>query len=219
MTVDNYQKEQLAAAGIVMFGVPMGGYSGLLEAMLEGANGNMQPVLDQLAELPYFKSQFAGNNLTVATKLAAAYGFTSVNQGLGQQVKDFFLNDLNNGTTIPQLVKMANDLLFNTVSPVYAEAKALLMSKIAIANFYTYELQGNSLDLIELQQVLLEVGVAVENAVSPIVQLPVVGDYFDIYATPSMVHDGHDNIIANEQAPSVTLLGVTTENLSYTSFG
>lgn len=219
MTVDNYQKEQLAAAGIVMFGVPMGGYSGMLEAMLNGANGNMQPVLDQLAELPYFKSQFAGNNLTVATKLAAAYGFTSVNDGLGQQVKDIFLNDLNHGSTIPQLVKMANDFLFNTVSPVYADAKALLMSKIAIANFYTYELQGNSMDLVELQQVLLEVGVAVENIVSPMVQLPVVGDYFNIYATPSMVSNGHDNIIVDEPTPPAMLLGVTTENLSYASFG
>ena len=33
------QKDQLAAAGIVMFGVPMGGYSGMLESMLDGAGG------------------------------------------------------------------------------------------------------------------------------------------------------------------------------------
>jgi hypothetical protein len=218
MSVDNYQREQLAAAGIVMFGVPMGGYSGMLESMLEGAHGDMQPVLNQLAELPYFKSLFAGDNLTVATKLAAAYGFTSVGGGLGQQVKDFFLNDLNNGTTIPQLVKMANDFLFDTVSPDFAEAKALLMNKIAIANFYTYELQGNSLDLTELQTALLTLGVGVENTVLPIT-LPIVGDYFDIYAKPMIESDGHYDIAASEQTPPAMLLGVTTESLSFSSFG
>lgn len=55
MNINNTQKDQLAAAGIAMFGVPMGGYSGMLESMLDGAGGNMQSVINQLADLPYFK--------------------------------------------------------------------------------------------------------------------------------------------------------------------
>lgn len=171
MNISNTQKDQLAAAGIVMFGVPMGGYSGMLESMLDGTGGNMQSVINQLADLPYFKSLFAGDNSTIATKLAASYGFSSTVGGLGQQVKDFFSTQLNNGVTVPQLFKIANDFLFSTNAPEYADTKALLMNKIAVANFYTYGLQGNSQDLNALKQAIATVGVSKDTVASAQIQL------------------------------------------------
>ncbi len=166
MSLSNTQKDQLAAAGIAMFGVPMGGYSGMLENMLNNSGGNMQSVINQLAELPYFKSLFPGDTTAVATKLAKAYGFDSVTGGLGQQVKDFFSSQLNNGATVPQLIKIANDFLFSTTAPEYADTKALFLNKVAVANFYTYGLLNNSQDLNALKQAIANVGVSQDSVAS-----------------------------------------------------
>ncbi len=171
VNITNTQKEQLAAAGIVMFGVPMGGYSGMLESMLDGAGGNMQSVINQLADLPYFKSLFAGDNGTIATKLAASYGFSSTVGGLGQQVKDFFSTQLNNGVTVPQLIKIANDFLFSTNAPEYADTKKLFLNKIAVANAYTYDFKNTSQDLNELKQAIASVGVSDDSTVSARIEL------------------------------------------------
>ena len=201
MAVSNTQKDQLAAAGIVMFGVPMGGYSGMLESMLTGANGSVQSVIDQLAALPYFKSQFAGDNNAIAGKLANAYGLTPTNGGLGQQVKDFFLNNLNNGSSVPLLIKMANDFLFETTSPVYADTKALLMNKIAVGNFYTYDLQENSQNLAELQQAISTVSISPDSVASAKVQLALLSGKFNTKATS--LTDGADTYTGTDNNDNV----------------
>lgn len=166
MSLSNTQKDQLAAAGIAMFGVPMGGYSGMLESMLENSAGNMQSVINQLAELPYFKSRFAGDTTAVATELAKAYGFDSVTGGLGQQVKDFFSTQLNNGASVPQLIKIANDFLFSTNAPEYADTKKLFLNKIAVANAYTYDFGFTSQDLNELKQAIASVNTSDDSVAS-----------------------------------------------------
>ena len=196
MSLSNTQKDQLAAAGIAMFGVPMGGYSGMLESMLENSAGNMQSVINQLAELPYFKSLFPGDNTAVATKLAKAYGFDSVTGGLGQQVKDFFSTQLNNGASVPQLIKIANDFLFSTTAPEYADTKALFLNKIAVANFYTYGLQIGSQDLNELQQAIASVNSSSDSVLSAKITLVETHTPPPISGTPPS--DGNDVIIGTD---------------------
>ena len=166
MSLTHTQKQQLSAAAIAMFGVPMGGYSAWLQNQLQAANGHLQTVLDQLATLDYFKSLYAGNPATVATKLAATYGFTSVTGGLGQGVKAFFQSNLEAGASVASLIRLANDFLLNTTDPAYADAKKLLTNKIAVANFYTDALQGRSQDLGTLAQVLNGVGVSQDTVLS-----------------------------------------------------
>ena len=154
MPVTTTQKQQLTAATIAMFGVPMGGYSAWLQSQLLAANGNLQTVLDQLATIDYFKSIYSGDHSTVATKLAATYGFTSVTGGLGQDIKTFFQSNLDAGASVATLIKAANDFLLNTTNPTYADAHNLLVNKIAVATFYADTLQGSSQDLATLAKVL-----------------------------------------------------------------
>ena len=171
MALTNTQKIQLNAAAITMFDVPMGGYADWLETSLEGNGGNLLPVLTTLAATPYFMSQYAGTQDSVATKMAAAYGFLSVTGGLGQQVKQYFLSNLQGGVSIPSLFNQANDFLTSTSDPLYADAKALLVNKINVANFYTYGVRGDSQDLATLQQVISTVGVSASTVISAKIQL------------------------------------------------
>ena len=196
MSLSNTQKDQLAAAGIAMFGVPMGGYSGMLESMLENSAGNMQSVINQLAELPYFKSRFAGDTTAVATKLAKAYGFDSVTGGLGQQVKDFFSTQLNNGASVPQLIKIANDFLLSTTAAEYADTKALFLNKIAVANFYTYGLLIGSQDLNELQQAIASVNSSSDSVLAA--KITLVETLTPPPVSEGKPNDGNDVIIGTD---------------------
>jgi len=171
MALSNSQKNQLNAAAISMFGVPMGGYSGWLESSLKENGGDLSAVLNTLAATPYFQSQYSGTQDAVATKMAAAYGFLSVTGGLGQQVKEFFFSNLKAGVSIPSLFDQANDFLMSTTNPVYSDAKALLVNKISVANFYTYSGGGDSQDLGTLQQVLSTVGVSASTVISAQIQI------------------------------------------------
>jgi Ca2+-binding RTX toxin-like protein len=166
MPITNTQKQQLTAAAIAMFGVPMGGYASWLQGQLLAANGNLQSVLDQLASLDYFKSIYSGDHATVATKLAATYGFTSVTGGLGQDIKTFFQSNLDAGASVASLINAANDFLLSTTNPTYADAHNLLVNKIAVATFYTDTLQGTSQDLVTLAKVLNGVSSSNDSVVS-----------------------------------------------------
>lgn len=166
MPVTSSQKQQLTAAAIAMFGVPMGGYASWLQEQLQAANGNLQTVLDQLAAIDYFKSIYSGSPATVATKLAATYGFTSVTGGLGQNVKAFFQSNLEAGASVASLIHAANEFLMGTTEPLYADAKNLLLNKVSVASFYTDTLQGKSQDLGTLAQVLSGVSSSTDSVTS-----------------------------------------------------
>ena len=154
MPITNTQRDQIHAATIVMFGIPSGGFADALESILTVRNGNTAQLIQDLARLPVFQSLFAGTPDVVATKLANAYGFASTTGGLGQQIKTFFLDNLNGGLSVPALIHAANEFFLNTTSPVLADAKSAFLNKIEVANFYTYGVQGQSQDLATLQQVL-----------------------------------------------------------------
>ncbi len=154
-----------------MFGAPSGGYSSFLESALESAGGNLATVMANLANLDAFKSQYAGSHDAIATKMAAVYGFSSVSGGVGQTVKDFITGQLDGGVSISGLFGVINDYLIGTSNPIFADAKALLLNKINVANFYTYDMQGGSLDIPTLQQVITSVGVSASTVVSANVQI------------------------------------------------
>lgn len=154
MPITNAQRDQLSAATIVMFGIPSGGFADALETILSARGGNTAQLIQDLASLPVFQSLFAGSADMVATKLANAYGFASTTGGLGQQIKTFFLDNLNAGLSVPALIHAANEFFLTTTSPVLADAKSTFLNKIEVANFYTYGMQGQSQDVATLQQVL-----------------------------------------------------------------
>jgi hypothetical protein len=183
MPITNTQKQQLTAAAIAMFGVPMGGYASWLQGQLLAANGNLQTVLDQLATIDYFKSIYSGDHATVATKLAATYGFTSVTGGLGQDIKTFFQSNLDAGASVASLIYAANDFLLSTTNPTYADAHNLLVNKIAVATFYTDTLQGSSQDLATLAKVLSGVSSSTDSVVSAQQQMVLSLDSTGVYST------------------------------------
>ena len=202
MPATTTQKQQLTAAAIAMFGVPMGGYSSWLQEQLQAANGNLQTVLDQLAAIDYFKTLYSGDHATVATKLAATYGFTSVTGGLGQGVKAFFQSNLDAGASVASLIKAANDFLLNTTDPTYADAHNLLVNKVAVATFYTDTLQGKSQDLGTLAQVLSGVSSSTDSVVSAqqklLLSLESTGLYNTNIKTLTAAADSHTGTSTND---------------------
>lgn len=202
MPVTSSQKQQLTAAAIAMFGVPMGGYSSWLQEQLQAANGNLQTVLDQLAAIDYFKTLYSGDHATVATKLAATYGFTSVTGGLGQGVKAFFQSNLDAGASVASLIKAANDFLLNTTDPTYADAHNLLVNKVAVASFYTDTLQGKSQDLGTLAQVLSGVSSSNDSVTSAqqklLLSLESTGLYNTNIKTLTAAADNHTATATND---------------------
>jgi Ca2+-binding RTX toxin-like protein len=204
MPVTTTQKQQLTAATIAMFGVPMGGYSAWLQGQLEAANGNLQTVLDQLANIDYFKSIYSGDNATVATKLAATYGFTSVTGGLGQSVKTLFQNSLDAGASVAALINTANNFLLTNTDPTYADARNLLLNKVAVATFYTDNMQGNSQDLGALSKVLAGVGVSQDTVLTAQQQLLLALGSNGLYNTTiKSLTSGADNVVGTNDKDAI----------------
>lgn len=154
MSITNAQRDQITAATIIMFGIPSGGFAEVLESILNTRNGDSAQLIQDLANLPAFQSLFAGTPDAVATKLANAYGFASTTGGLGQQIKTFFLDNIQAGLSVSALIHAANEFFLTTTNTVFTDARSAFLNKIEVANFYTYGLQGQSQDVAILQQVL-----------------------------------------------------------------
>ncbi|KUJ72459.1 calcium-binding protein [Thiomicrospira sp. WB1] len=157
MAITAEQQTQIIKLASTMFDAAPGGYLQELKDIFESVGQDLNAFASVLEGTPAFQGEdFYPSSMTnedAATKMAATYGLDT-STAAGEEAYNFFLSGLNAGTSKGALFVEANDYLANVGEDSdFANVAKTLDNKVAVAEYYSVEIDADNTDLTQLSKV------------------------------------------------------------------